>query len=125
MIILTQPTIKALSPSRMSTIVCAFREHYCLAEVADDFKLSEKQMKNMGIDFWWEVTGSQLDGSNYKLRKYNGGLIEGIIEQLNVSKEVNLAYGIYSICVDRKADVWQVWERSIKPWNSSNPRNNG
>lgn len=117
MIILTQPTIKALNPIRVSTIVCAFREHYCLAEVPDDFYISERKMENMGIDFWWAVTESQLDASNYKLRKYTGGLIEGIIEQLNVSKEINLAYGIYSVCSDRKADVWQVWERSIKPWS--------
>ena len=113
MIILTQPGISSFNPSKVSSTVMSFGINYCLAEVNDDFVLSERQMKKAGIDFWWAVTGSQLDASFYKLRKYKGGLISGIIDQVNVSKEINIAYAIYSIAEGRKADEFQIWERSI------------
>jgi len=113
MIILTQPGISAFKPSKVSTTVTSFGIQYCLATVPDDFDVSERQMKKAGIDFWWAVTGSLLDASYYKLRKYKGGLVTGILDQVGVSKEINIAYAIHSIAEGRKADEYQIWERSI------------
>lgn len=70
-------------------------------------------MTAAGIDFWWCVQTSLLKAPKYKLRKYKGGIVEGIMEQLDVSKEINIAYGIYAIASERKADEFQVWERSV------------
>ena len=114
MIILTQPTIKGARTQRISETVKLGNEVYCLAEVSEDFNLSENGMKKLNIDFWYELTYSQVDASKYKLRKYQGGIIEGIMEQLNLSKEVNLAFAIYAIQQDRKDDVWKIWNKSIK-----------
>lgn len=114
MIILTQPGItKLVDPTKISsTVKCG--GDYCLAVVPDDFDANEEQMAVVGLDFWYEVTASQLSAEEYKLRKYDGGIIEGIMEQLSLSKERNLAYAIYAIAADRVADEFQVWERSIK-----------
>lgn len=114
MIILTEPAIKGIGVKRISKTVNFGCQSYCLAEVIDTFNLSKKDMIVYNIDFWYELCDSQVDASNYKLRKYQGGIIEGIMEQLNLSKEVNLAFAIYAIQSDRKADFWQVWDRSIK-----------
>jgi len=114
MIILTQPTIKGVKTQRISNAVKHCHQWYCLAEVSDDFNLSENDMKKLNIDFWYELAFSQVDASNYKLRKYKGGVIEGIMEQLNLSKEVNLAFAIYAIKQGRKTDFWQIWYRSIE-----------
>jgi len=115
MIILTQPGISTFKPTKISSTVTSFGIEYCLAVVPDEFGISERQMKAAGIDFWWAVAGSQLDALFYKMRKYKGGIVEGIIDQVGVSKEINIAYAIYSIAEGRKADEFQIWERSILP----------
>lgn len=90
-----------------------YLQAYCLAEVEEDFDPSESEMESNNIDFWYEVTGSQVDASDYKLRKYKGGIIEGVMNQMNLSKERNLAYSIYAIAQLRKSDEWQIWNRSM------------
>ncbi len=113
MIILTQPGIAIMKPIRISSVVFVSDTPYCLAEVPEGFSLDFDQMMVLDIDFWWEVTGSLVDASKYKLQKYHGGIVEGIMEQLNLSKEQNIAYSIFAIASDRVANEWQVWERSI------------
>jgi hypothetical protein len=112
MLILTQPGIESFNPARISSTVVSCFE-FCMADVNDDFNPTEEEMEAAGIMFWWQITRSQLRADFYKLRKYKGGIVEGILDQLNVSKEINIAYGIYAIADVRQADEWQVWERSI------------
>jgi hypothetical protein len=115
MIIFTQPGIKAYSPSRISSTVIHGTMESCIAEVPDDFKLTERQMRKAGIDFWWCVESSQLTAENYILSRFRGGIVEGIEDQLNVSKEINIAYGIYAIAYQLRQDEFDVWELSIFP----------
>lgn len=113
MIILTQPNISRHNPIRQSSTVYVYATAWCLAEVPDDFNLSTRAMKKDNIGFWWQVTSSFVDASKYKGRKYQGGIVQGINEQLHLSKERNIAYGIYAIAVDRKGDEFSIWEKSI------------
>lgn len=117
MIILTQPNIAKLGShvtKISSTVKVGETWEYCLAEVPDNFTISGSKMKWFGFDFWYPLTESFVDASKYKLRKYKGGIVEGVLEQIGLSKEINIAYSIFAIAANRKADVWQIWERSIK-----------
>lgn len=114
MIILTQPGITKYNPTRISSSVQPFEgSYFCLAEVPDNFDLSKEDMKKDHIDFWYELTSSLVDADKYKIRKYKGGIVEGIYDQLDLSKELNVAFGIYAIAQNCLWDVWQIWNRSI------------
>lgn len=113
MIILTESAIKALNPTRISSVVVSFEQEYCLAEVPDNFDLSEEQMLDLKINYWYELTGSQINVDKFKIRKNKAGIIDEIQEQIGVSKERNIAYAIYAIASNRKSSIWQIWERSI------------
>lgn len=114
MVVYTNPQVKSLGATRISSVVTYGNNQYCIAEVPSDFNPTEDQMIESGVDFWYPVSTSFVDASAYKLRKYKKGIVYGLEEQLGLTKEINVAYGIYAVASERRANVWQVWERSIK-----------
>ena len=116
MIILTQPNISKVNPKKQSSTVKYGSFDFCLAEVKETGKLpkTEKGLKELGIDFWWELSPGNIDVQDWPaLEKYKGGLIEGVEWVLGLSKEKNIAMSIYEISNSEGVEPFTLWEKAI------------
>lgn len=115
MIILTTPSIKHVHPKRISSVVKYAGSDFCLAEVDDNISLTQQRMNKYKIPFWWELGAGHIDSEEWDYdAKYKGGLIEGIEWVYSLSKEKNIAIGIYEIARNAGLDPFVLWEQSIK-----------
>ncbi len=115
MIILTTPEISKLEPTKMSSVVEYGYSTFCLAEVPDDFEIEEEEMDSLDITFWYPLTGSQIDPTEYRSSyKWKGGMPQAAMEDYNLSKERNIAFIIHSVAEYRDLTVWELWEKAIE-----------
>lgn len=113
--ILTQPgIIKTGLTSNISETIDWLGNEYCIAYVPDGFNLNEKEMKIIGVDFWWELCPGYFDPILYDEDIFNDrGLIVGVYETYNVSKEKNIAMAIYEITRFLNQDPIEYWNKTL------------
>jgi len=109
MVILTTKNISKLNPKKQSSSVYWIEQDYCLAEVDDNFHISLEEMEALNIWFYWELAGGHFDANKFPLKsEYN--LVEQIYNTYDVSKEQNIALGIYEVCREYGYDAFEFWE---------------
>jgi len=114
MIIYTTANIKKVNPKKISSILNYCGEN-CLAEVDDDFNMTLEEITDLGIDFWYELGQGYIDATEYDIKKkWDGGLIEGIENVMDLSKERNIAMSIREIANYNYIDPFELWELAIK-----------
>lgn len=95
MIIFTTENIERLAPKRQSNNHNWHGQIVCLAEVNEDFSISQLTMQELEIDFWWECGDGYFDPLVFDYDYWQtNGLLKGIEQTYSVSKEKNVAMAI-------------------------------
>lgn len=113
MIILTTPKISRFRNSGITSTVTYAGQEYCLAKVGDQFNMSESKMRQLGIDFWWQLGPGYCDCEKWEPCSYKGGIIEAIELFFSLSKEKNIAMCIYELSEYLGMDPFVLWEDVI------------
>lgn len=116
MIILTTPEIANFNPKRQSSTEHWTYQDYCLAEVDDSFCPTEAKMEEEGLDFWWALSDGHFNVDEFvESQQYTtSGLIELIAWTYDISKEVNLAMAIHTICKNIGGCPFEFWKKFNK-----------
>lgn len=114
MIILTTPEIYKVRPLKQSSTIEGKYQDYCLAEVPDEFNLTEEEMESNNIAFWYELADGYFDVEKYDYDYYkNRGLVEGVSLTYDISKEKNIALAIYVVCKGIDKEPMNYWEETL------------
>lgn len=115
MIIYTTESIKKLNPRKVSSQVNYGYLTSCLAEVDDTFNLSQKEVDNYDLGFWWAIDGmAYIDVEEWDYEaKYKGGLVEGIEWVYSLSKENNIAMVINTLARNAGLSPFELWDSAL------------
>lgn len=100
MIIYTNSNIEKINPNRLSKVIEHASAKVCLAEVPDEFNLSQDKMLKHGIDFWYELSIGYFNHEDFDYEYFldsKQNIVEAIERTYNVAKERNIALAIHTL----------------------------